>query len=124
MPFGQARFGANILGYTNASSCVVTVDQISVQLVAGNSIIIAACISSTPPNLNGKYLVTNVSGNQITLDVDTTAFGTYVSGGFLTILQLANPNPSDQENFYHQFEPYVVYNLNQVPTFGNNNVNP
>ena len=117
MPFGQARYGANILGFTNANPCVITVDQVSNQLGVGDMVIVAACIASASPQLNGKYLVTNVSGNQISIDVDSTAFGTYVSGGFLTILQLANPNPSDQLNYYQKFEPYVVYNLNQVPTF-------
>ena len=117
MPFGKARYGANILGYTNVNPCVVTVDQVSVQLVAGNAIIVAACVSSPGIQLNGKYLVTNVSGNQITLDVDSSAFGSYVSGGFLTILQLANLSPSDQSNFYREFDHYVVYNLNQVPVY-------
>lgn len=117
MPFGQARYGANILGYTNASQCVVTVDRVSIQLTAGDQIIIAACISSASPQLNGKYLVTNVTGTQITLDVDTTSFGSYVSGGFLTILQLVNPTPSYQLDYFKPFVPYVVYNLNQVPVY-------
>lgn len=87
MPTGQARFGSNVLGITNANPGVVTVDNVP-PLAIGEMIRIACAVDNQSGGLsfNGDYTITNITGTQISLDVDTSLFNSYISGGFMTQL--------------------------------------
>ena len=110
MPFGNARYGANILGFSNASQGIITVDN-TANMNVGDQIIVASLVDSGGPiSLNGQYIINGLTGNTITVNQDTSTYSTYVSGGFATIQQYANPAPVNQGNYYHQFVPYAVFN--------------
>ena len=115
MPFGNAKYGATIFGFTNASSCVITVNSTQFFQVGG-IVRVADLVCTTAGNqLNGDYTVTNLTSNTVTINQDTTSYGTYISGGFLSILQSLNPNPtnnapSNQANFYQPLTPWTVFN--------------
>lgn len=112
MPFGTPRYGATILGYTNSSPCDVSIDVISPLLAIGDEVIVAACVGDNAgPQLNGKYIITNITGTLVTLNVDTTSYAAYVSGGYLTILQTVNPQASLQANEFVPFLAYTVTNF-------------
>jgi hypothetical protein len=108
MPFGNARYGANFISYTLADPGVITVD--STQFFNIGDQVRVANVVCNGKQLNGDYLITDMTNNTLTINQDTTLFGTYVSGGFVTILQEANPRPSNQSNFYQEFIPWTVFN--------------
>lgn len=112
MPFGTARYGATILGYTNFSPCTITVDKTQFFTV-GDRVRVANVVSSfTGPSLNGEYLISSLTPNTIVIDADTSLFGTYISGGYVTVLEQFNPKqpPNLQSNFVQPFIPWVVFN--------------
>jgi hypothetical protein len=112
MPFGTARYGANIIGFTNADPCVITVDSTQFFNI-GDSIRVANVVCDLTGNqLNGDYLITLLTNNTITIDQDTSLFGIYISGGFVTVLEESNPNPTPflQANILQEFIPWKVFN--------------
>lgn len=112
MPFGNTRYGANILGFTNEDPCVVSVDSTQFFQV-GDFVRISNSVSTTSgPQLNGDYFITNLTSNSLTIDEDTSQFGTFISGGFVTINEYPNPNPTPflQSNFYIPVLPWTVFN--------------
>lgn len=112
MPFGTARYGANILGFTNSDPCVVNVDSTQFFQI-GDFIRIANSVSTTNGSqINGDYLITDLTGNMITIEEDTTLFGSYISGGFVTIIQYPNAQntPFLQSNFNIPVLPWTVFN--------------
>lgn len=108
MPFGRAIYGATIVGFTNAPSCVITV--LTNQFLQVGSQVIVANVVNSGRSLNGKYTITNVSGNLITINQDTTTFGPYISGGFLTLEAQPNPVTSLQAGLLPLTIPWVVFN--------------
>jgi hypothetical protein len=116
MPFGPARYGATILGYTNASPCVISVDSTAF-IGIGYQVIVANVVSSTiGPPLNGFYTVIATTGNTVTIDQDTTLYGAYISGGFVTIEQETNPNSYLQGIPYPPLLPWLVFNQAGIRT--------
>ncbi len=109
MPFGKARYGANIFGFTNASPCVITVDSTQFFQV-GDVVRVANLVCTAGIQLNGTYTVQSLTNNTITIAEDTSAFGTYVSGGIISILESFNPNSSNQENYAMPLLPWTVFN--------------
>jgi len=112
MPFGNARYGANILSFTQANPGVLTVDSTQFFSI-GDDIRVANVVCDTSGNqLNGEYLISDITNNTITLNQDTTSVGNYISGGFVTVLQESNPNPTPflQGNLYQEFIPWSVFN--------------
>jgi hypothetical protein len=74
-----------ITGVTQAASAVVTVSGFNIADV-GRSVTVSGFSASTGMiQLNGTWTVTAVSGQDITLNVDSTAFTAYVSGGTITL---------------------------------------
>jgi hypothetical protein len=89
----SGNWTTGITGATQAVSCVLTLASTSSNSeetgMAGNPAVVG--MSVTPSGiagmtqLNGNtYTITNVSGNQVTINVDSTGFGAYTSGGTLT----------------------------------------
>lgn len=112
MPFGKARYGANIFGFTNDSPCVITVDSTQF-FVAGDQIRVANVVcENTGDQLNGDYLILSITNNTITINQDTSSFGSYISGGFVTVLEELNPSPiwTRQANLLQEFIPWKVFN--------------
>jgi hypothetical protein len=72
----------NITAATKANPCVLTVTG-PFNIAAGNLVLIQGVVGMT--QLNGNtYNVTAVTSTQITINVDSTAFTSYVSGGTVT----------------------------------------
>ncbi len=115
MPFGNARYAANISGFTNANPCVITVDSTQFFQVGGIVRVADLVNTTVGKSLNGDYTVTALTNTTITINQDTTKYGVYISGGFLSILQELNPNPtnnapSTQANFFQPLTPWTVFN--------------
>ncbi len=78
-----------ITGATNAYPCVVTcVNAFSPYQVVQISGVQGMAQLNTPPNLG--YSVISSTGTTVTLNVDSSAFGAYTGGGFITATQLPN----------------------------------
>lgn len=112
MPFGKARYGANILGFTNASPCVVRVDSTQFFQISDLVRIANLVATSDGSQLNGTYEVIDLTTNTITINQDTSAYGTYISGGVISILDYANGNAlyTKQANYYFPLVPWTVFN--------------
>ena len=105
MPFGNARYGANILNITKGVTTLVQVD-VSSFFVAGDGVRIAAVAEdNTGPSLNQDYTVLAVTPSTLTLSIDTSTYANYISGGVVAINQQVNQYPPPQ------LIPYVVTNL-------------
>ena len=113
MPFGNAQYGASITGFTNTNPCVISIVPLppTAFINIGDQIIIANVVCENNPQINGKYLISDLSHSSITINLDATSIGSYVSGGFATVEKSVNPNPSAQLNFYQQFVPYISTNI-------------
>lgn len=112
MPFGSAIYGTSILGFTNVNPSVVTVSSAQ-YFQAGQSVRIANLVTSTGSQIvNNDYTVQSVGTNTVTLDLDGTSVGDYVSGGFLSILENVNNSntPYLQSNLTMPLTPWVVFN--------------
>lgn len=110
MPFGNARYGANILGISNANPGVITVD--STEFITSGCQIIVASVAHTQGAsvMNGYYTVGAVTPTTITVNFDTTLSGTYISGGFATLLEVVNLIQSPQSNINQPLVPWTVFN--------------
>ena len=105
MPFGNARYGANILSITKGATTIVQVD-VSSFFAAGDKVRIAAVAEDeTGPSLNQDYTILSVSPTNLTLSEDTTLYANYISGGVVSINEQVNQYPPPQ------LVPYVVTNL-------------
>jgi len=109
MPKGKARFGPTILSMTNADPCVISVDN-SFEISENERIRVAAVVDNqSAPTLNGDYTVESFTNTSITLKEDTSLRAVYISGGFVSALELDNP-----------VKPNPPYNLvNRVPQWWN-----
>jgi hypothetical protein len=112
MPFGPARYGAIISGFSNANPCVINVDSTQFFNVGDDIRVANVVCDNTGNQLNGDYQITALTGNQITINQDTSLFGVYISGGYVTVLEEANPNPTPflQGNLLQEFVPWTVFN--------------
>lgn len=95
---GQVTWPANktgtITGITKAASCVVTASN---SLVNGESVVISGVVGMT--QINGlRGVVSARTATQFTLNINTTAFSTYTSGGTF------NTRPSVSEAVTAGFE--------------------
>lgn len=96
-----------ITGVTKANPGVVTVTSISptntLTLVNGMTVTISNVVGMTQLNTN-RYVVANISGSTFQLydllgnPVDTTAFGTYVSGGIVNQISYPATAPTIGSN--------------------------
>jgi hypothetical protein len=111
-PLGSemGQYGAIISAFTNASPGVITVDSTyNAGITAGSVIMVSAEVDNQAgTSLNGVYYVASVTPTTITLGTPPVnfvyngqgtisppstlvGFGTYISGGFVTVMQNANP---------------------------------
>lgn len=83
---GNLSPAASITGATQANPCVLTANN---SFSIGDKVYINYVKGMT--QLNGNtYTITNVSGTTITINVDSTAFGAYTSGGFATDISVTS----------------------------------
>ncbi len=75
-----------IIGITNAASAVVTLNTTNHPFIVGDSIFISQVYGMTQIN-GGPYTVTAVAGANVTINVNSTAFGTYDAGGGMQLQQ-------------------------------------
>lgn len=74
-----------INGASKAAQCVLSVTTANMNGLVGRTVTPSAIVGMT--ELNGNtYTVVAVSGTNITIDVNSTGFTTYVSGGTLTMV--------------------------------------
>lgn len=78
---GGGSTTGTITGATNANPCSIT--SVAHNLTTGAVITITGVVGMTQLNGN-SYTITVVDANTFTLNVDSTAFGTYTSGGSWT----------------------------------------
>lgn len=110
MPFGNARYGANILNITKGPTTIVQVDVSSFFVVGDGVRIAAVAEDESGPSLNQDYTVLNVTPTTLTLSEDTSTYANYISGGVVSINQQVNQYPPPP------LIPYVVTNLsNRIP---------
>lgn len=91
-----AQYGAVVSGFTNANTGVLTVDS-TTGIAAGAVINVEGLADDqSGTTLNGVYTVSSVTSTTITTSTNTSSYGIYVSGGFVTLVSNANattPNP-------------------------------
>lgn len=97
----EAAYGGAISAFTNANPGVITVNDTATFGVAiGDTIKVSGLAddSSTAFSLNDTFTVAGVTATTITLDDNTTAFSTYVSGGFAVRVSDINDIPIPIQN--------------------------
>ena len=86
-PFGNQAlpggYGSSyvITGITNASLAVITVNN---DLLSGETVIITGVTGMT--QINGTFTIVSATATTITINVNSTSFGAYVSGGTVSSL--------------------------------------
>lgn len=80
---GQTVF-LTISGASKAAQCVLTVSTTDNSGLVGKTLPIASVAGMTQLNGN-SYQVVSVSGNQVTINVNSTGFSTYTSGGTVAL---------------------------------------
>jgi hypothetical protein len=75
-----------ITGATNAATCVLTSINM---LAAGQLVLITGILGMTQLN-NNVYFVISATSSTITINVNSTTFGTYISGGVATVVTPIN----------------------------------
>ena len=81
-PFIAMPFVAGISGASNANPCVLTVNKI---FPTGLSVTISGVVGMTQLNGNTYTIVKNYSNLNMAINVDSTLFGIYLSGGIATL---------------------------------------
>lgn len=107
---GEGSFiseGISITAISNAAAAVVTLNTANHPFAPGNSIFIANVFGMTEIN-GGPYTITTVVGNLITINVNSTSFGTYTSGGDMT----------KQEGTVNYITGAITMNWGQAPDNG------
>lgn len=84
-------WNTNVIGASKANPCILTLDSTtnnseSFGTIAGNPAVVGMQVTPSGiggmTQLNGNtYTITAVSGNLVTINVNSSAFGTYTSGG-------------------------------------------
>jgi len=100
-----AVYGSAISGFTNANPGVITVSNAAAAGFAAGDLVQVASVaySGAGTSLNGQFTVASVSGNAITLTTNTSAYGVYVSGGFLTRVSNSSGTPIATQNIGENF---------------------
>jgi len=97
-----AIYGAAITAFTNDTPGVITASNITqVGIAAGDTIRVAGVAddgSGTSLNQESTFTVASVTSTAITLDQNTTAYSTWVSGGFVSRVSDTNGTPIPIEN--------------------------
>jgi hypothetical protein len=99
-----------ITGATNATECVLTANN---SVSVGQLVQIMGVIGMTQlnfnPSLNNNYIVLSSSPTEITIEVDSTGFGTYMSGGMGTVVASFNPTAEIEiHGFILDVQPSMV----------------
>ncbi|MDE3022071.1 MAG: hypothetical protein KGI54_09435 [Pseudomonadota bacterium] len=81
-PFGFSGPTANITGISNSNPCVITASN---YFYPGLDVLIANVRGTSQLNGNTYEILSN-NATSLTIDVDSTSFGTYVSGGTATLI--------------------------------------
>lgn len=107
MPQGNARYGPIIRSFSNASPGVIGVDN-TFQVTEAERIRVAnVADDQSGISLNGDYSIASVTNTTITLNEDTSSRATYISGGFVTVIQLDKPiTPNPPYNAYNNVPDY------------------
>jgi len=99
----SANYGASISGFTNANPGVITVDDSGpAGFAVGDTIKvegIAESGSATSLNQSSTFTIASLTATAITLDQNTSAYNTYVSGGKVSRVSDTNGAAIPQENF-------------------------
>lgn len=100
---GSGQYGAIASGFTNANTGVITVDSTTAAAITAGCVIQVEGLADdqSGATLNGVYTVLSVTATTITTDTNTTSYGVYQSGGFVTLVTNANPtSPNPPYNIY------------------------
>jgi len=115
---GIVTFSANktesITGITKASQAVVTATN---TLTADDTVYLSGIVGMTALNGN-RYKVVSANASSFTIDVNSTGFGTYTSGGtYNTIPQGSAGPPSSGEAITagFEFDVPVRFDLDELP---------
>lgn len=99
----SANYGASVSAFTNANPGVITVDDAVVAgFAAGDTIKvegIAESGSGSSLNQASTFTIASVTATQITLDQNTSAYNTYVSGGKVSRVSDSNGDAIALQNF-------------------------
>lgn len=110
----------SISAATKASQCVLTVG--SHTIVAGNFVLISSVGGMT--QLNGNvYSVVSVDATHLTLNVNSTSFTTYTSGGTATLQTFYCTTGPSTATTIHDLTITLASNQNPVGIIGSNGVN-
>lgn len=122
--------GLTITSISNAASAVVTLNTPNHPFVPTDTIFISGVFGMTAIN-GGPYTVSAVAGNLITINVNSTSFGVYTSGGEMTkqdgtvnyltgaITMNWGQAPDNGTNIYASYLPYVASRPRTVLFFHN-----
>lgn len=89
-----------VISITQANPAVVKIDP-SHDIVVGDVVTFNNVVGMTAINgLSGS--VTAVSGDQITVSIDTSAFAAYVSGGFMSAARTTKPENTSAQEVKHK----------------------
>lgn len=100
-PLSQdANYGTSISGFTNANPGVLTVtDTAAAGFAVGDTIkVTAVADDGSATTLNGTYTIASLTSTTITTATNTSAYSTYVSGGFVTRVSDVYGDPVATEN--------------------------
>ena len=99
----SANYGATISNFTSANPGVITVDDSGpAGFAAGDTIKVEGVAhdgSGTNLNQSSTFTIASLTATAITLDQNTTAYSTYVSGGRVSRVSDSAGNAIPQENF-------------------------
>ena len=123
-------FPATITNITQANPAVITANN---TFVVGQTIIISGVVGMT--QINGlSLIVTAVTPTTITVAIDSTIFGAYVSGGIATPYTIYSPNHTLNEGDYIVISGVLgtiasqvngkIFSIGNNPTANDFNLNP
>jgi len=86
---------ATITGVTNANPAVITANN---SYIAGQQILISGVVGMTEIN-SGPFTITSATSTTISIDIDSTNFGSYISGGTTTTYNIWQITVVDVDSF-------------------------
>lgn len=96
----SSNYSATISAFTNANPGVITVDDTALYGFANGDTIKVEGIaeSGAGASLNRDYVIASFTGTTITVDIDTSAYAVWVSGGKVTRVSDTDGVPIPVEN--------------------------